>query len=384
MERIEKFLEQREQEGLMRVLRPCEIRGGGKIYREGRELFDFSSNDYLGLSGDERLKEACISGVKRFGSSSSASRLLSGDLKIFGELEERVAEFKGKESALVFNTGYQANVGIISTFCGREDAVFCDRLSHASIIDGVRQSGAKLFRFGHNDLEHLEGLLEKEGARFSNRLVVTESIFSMDGDKGALCGLVELRGRYGFALLVDEAHATGVFGRRGSGVVEEEGVSEQVDLVMGTFSKALGSFGAYVACSKRVKDYLVNVCRSFIYSTALPPGVIAANIESLNIVRDEPFRREELLENAEYFRGRLEEAGLEVRGESQIVPVITGDNRETVRVSEEMINRGYWVAGIRPPTVPEGEGRLRFSLSYEHKPEVLDKVVEEMVEIVGK
>jgi 8-amino-7-oxononanoate synthase len=384
MEQIEKFLEQREQEGLRRVLRPCEFRGGGKIYREGRELFDFSSNDYLGLSGDERLKEACISGVKRFGSSSSASRLLSGDLKIFGELEERVAEFKGKESALVFNTGYQANVGIISAFCGRGDAVFCDRLSHASIIDGARQSGAKLFRFGHNDLEHLKGLLEKEGGRFSNRLVVTESVFSMDGDKGALGGLVELRGRYGFVLLVDEAHATGVFGSRGSGVVEEEGVSEQVDLVMGTFSKALGSFGAYVACSKSVRDYLVNVCRSFIYSTALPPGVIAANIEALNIVRDEPFRREELLKNAEYFRGRLAEVGLEFRGESQIVPVITGDNRETVRVSEEMINRGYWVAGIRPPTVPEGEGRLRFSLSYEHKREVLDKVVEEMVEITGK
>jgi len=384
MERIEKFLEQREQEGLMRVLRPCEFRGGGKIYCEGRELLDFSSNDYLGLSGDKRLKEACISGVKRFGTGSSASRLLSGDLKIFGELEERVAEFKGKESALVFNTGYQANVGIISAFCGRGDAVFCDRLSHASIIDGARQSGAKFFRFGHNDLEHLEGLLEKEGGRFSNRLVVTESVFSMDGDKGVLRGLVELRARYGFVLLVDEAHATGVFGMRGSGVVEEEGVSEQVDLVMGTFSKALGSFGAYVACSKSVKDYLVNVCRSFIYSTALPPGVIAANIEALNIVRDEPFRREELLENAEYFRGRLAEAGLEVRGESQIVPVITGDNRETVRVSEEMINRGYWIGGIRPPTVPEGEGRLRFSLSYEHKREVLDKVVEEMVEIVGK
>ncbi|MHC4068194.1 MAG: 8-amino-7-oxononanoate synthase [Planctomycetota bacterium] len=384
MEQIEKFLEQREQEGLMRVLRPCEIRAGGKICREGRELFDFSSNDYLGLSGDERLKEACNSGVKRFGTSSSASRLLSGDLKIFGELEERVAEFKGKESALVFNTGYQANVGIISAFCGRGDAVFCDRLSHASIIDGARQSGAKLFRFGHNDLGHLEELLEKEGGRFSNRLVVTESVFSMDGDKGAVRGLVELREKYGFVLLVDEAHATGVFGGKGSGVVEEEGVSEQVDLVMGTFSKALGSFGAYVACSKSVRDYLVNVCRSFIYSTALPPGVIAANIEALNIVHDEPFRRKELLGNAGYFRGRLAEAGLEVRGESQIVPVITGDNRETVRVSEEMINRGYWVAGIRPPTVPEGEGRLRFSLSYEHKREVLDKVVEEMIEITGK
>ena len=183
MDAIEKFLSQREDEGLLRILRPADFRGGGKIYFDGKEFFDFSSNDYLGLSNHPRLKEAAKKAVENFGTSASASRLLSGDLKIFHQLEEKVAKFKGKEAALVFNSGYQANVGIISALYGRGDAIFCDRLSHASIIDGITLSGAKLFRFKHNDLEHLKSLLKKNADKFENRLIVTETIFSMDGDK---------------------------------------------------------------------------------------------------------------------------------------------------------------------------------------------------------
>jgi len=379
MERIERLLTARQRDGLLRRLRPAERRRTGKVYREAKEYFDFSSNDYLGLAGHERLKKASCQAVELLGTSASASRLLSGDLEIFHRLEEQVANFKGKESALVFNSGYQANTGIISALCGRASAVFCDRLSHASIIDGVRQSGAKLFRFEHNDANYLEGLLRKEGGKFENCLIVTETIFSMDGDKAPLKEIVDIKERYNCLLMVDEAHATGVFGYSGSGMAEQEGLAEKIDLIMGTFGKALGGFGAYLACSEAVKQYLINFSRSFIYSTALPPGVIAANIEALNVVRDEPERRKTLLANAAYFRSRLEGAGLEVKGDSQIVPVIVGESDRAAELSRELEGSGYWVLAIRPPTVPAGQARLRFSLCYDHGREVLEKLAEKVI-----
>ena len=292
---------------------------------------------------------------------------MSGDLKIHHELEEKTARFKGKESVLIFNTGYQANVGIISALYRSTDAVFCDRLSHASILDGISLSGARLFRFQHNDINHLESLLKKSAGKFENRLIVTESIFSMDGDKAPLKELVELKEKFGCKIMADEAHATGIFGANGSGLVAEENLTDRVDLIMGTFSKALGSFGAYIACSKKIKDYLINTCRSFIYSTALPPCVIAANIAALEIVAKEPFRRETLLENAAYFRSRLKS-----KGQSQIVPLIVGDAETAVSLSDSLRQKGYYCLAIRPPTVPEGQSRLRFSLTYHHSKEVLD------------
>jgi len=381
MDRIDKLLAQRKKDGLLRVLRPVDLRKDGKIYRDGAELLDFSSNDYLGLSGHPKLKEASKSAVEFLGVSASASRLLSGDLSIHHSVEERVAEFKGKESALVFNSGYQANVGIISSLYNRADAVFCDRLNHASIIDGVRQSGAKLFRFGHNDLDHLDSLLKKESHKFKNCLIVTETVFSMDGDKPPLKELVSIKDRYGCFLMVDEAHATGIFGQNGAGVVEEEGLCDEIELIMGTFSKALGSFGAYLACSKKIKEYLVNSCRSFIYSTALPPAIMAANIEALNIVRDEPSRRRELLANADYFRGKLQENGFDVRGESQIVPLIVPDSSKAAQLSCQLQQGGYWVLPVRPPTVPAGQSRLRFSLTFHHSRQVLEALANLIVEI---
>jgi 8-amino-7-oxononanoate synthase len=382
MDRIDDFLAQRKADGLLRVLRPADLRKDGKIYYDGAELFDFSSNDYLALSDHPKLKEASKKAVDLLGVSASASRLLSGDLKIHHQLEDKVAEFKGKESALVFNTGYQANVGIISALYDKGDAVFCDRLSHASIIDAVRQAGAKLFRFAHNDLDHLESLLKKESSKFSNRLIVTETVFSMDGDKPPLKELVDIKDRYDCLFMVDEAHATGIFGPNGAGVVEEQGLSDRIELIMGTFSKALGSFGAYLACSEKIKQYLINSCRSFIYSTALPPSVIAANIEALNIVRDEPFRRKTLLANADFFRNRLREEGFDVVGSSQIVPLIVADSGRAVRVSSELQQSGFWVLPIRPPTVPQGRARLRFSLVYHHTKQLLEKLADHIVEVM--
>jgi 8-amino-7-oxononanoate synthase len=382
MDRIDVFLAQRKTDGLLRVLRPADSRKDGKIYYGSAELFDFSSNDYLAISDHPKLKEASKRAVDSLGISASASRLLSGDLKIHHQLEERVAEFKGKESALVFNTGYQANVGIISALYDKGDAVFCDRLSHASIIDAVQLSGAKLFRFGHNDMDHLESLLKKEGSKFKDRLIVTETVFSMDGDKPSLKELVDIKDKYDCLLMVDEAHATGIFGPNGAGVVEEQGLSDRIELIMGTFSKALGSFGAYLACSEKIKQYLVNACRSFIYSTALPPPVIAANIEAINIVKDEPVRRQTLLANADYFRSRLREEGFDVTGSSQIVPLIVADTGRAVRLSSELQKSRFQVIPIRPPTVPQGQARLRFSLTYHHSKQLLEKLADRIIEIV--
>jgi 8-amino-7-oxononanoate synthase len=382
MDRIDVFLAQRKADGLLRGLKPADLRKGGKVCYDGAELFDFSSNDYLALSDHPRLKEASKKAVDSLGVSASASRLLSGDLKIHHQLEGRVAEFKGKESALVFNSGYQANVGIISALYDKSDAVFCDRLSHASIIDAIRQSGARLFRFNHNDLNHLESLLKKEGEKFKNRLIVTETVFSMDGDKPPLREMVEIKDKYDCFLMVDEAHATGIFGPNGAGVVEEQGLSGRIELIMGTFSKALGSFGAYLACSEKIKQYLVNACRSFIYSTALPPPVIAANIDAIDIVRDEPFRRQTLLANADFFHARLRENGFEVKGDSQIVPLIVADSGRAVRVSSNLQKNGFWVLPIRPPTVPQGQARLRFSLTYHHSRQLLEKLADRIIEVM--
>lgn len=383
MARIDGFLEERRENNLLRILHPADSRGEGKIYFKDKEYFDFSSNDYLGLSDHPKLKDASKEAVDKLGSSASASRLLSGDLILHHKLEEKTALFKNKESSLIFNSGYQANVGIISALCGRGDAIFSDRLNHASIVDGILLSGARFFRFRHNDIDYLEALLRKERNRFKEALIITETIFSMDGDRCPLKEIAKLKEKYNCALLVDEAHATGIFGNNGSGVVEEEGVTDKVDLIMGTFSKALGSFGAYVAASKKITDYLINSSRSFIYSTALPPSVIAAGIAGLDLVKKEPFRRKSLLENSGYFRQELIKRGFTVKDSSQIVPLILGDSERAINMSQELRSRGYWVLPIRPPTVPKGESRLRFSLTYRHKRDILEKLIDDICEISG-
>ena len=347
----------------------------------GQEYLDLSSNDYLGLAEHPRLAEAAKQAMDAFGTSASASRLMSGDLDIHHLLEERVAAFKSKESALVFNSGYQANVGIFSALLTREDAVFSDRLNHASILDGIQLSGARLFRFRHNDPGHLETLLRKERRKFRGALIATETIFSMDGDRAVLRELVELKERHDCRMLVDEAHATGVFGANGSGVVEEEGLGGRIELVMGTFSKALGSFGAYLATSRRTVDFLVNRCRSFIYSTALPPAVIACNLAALSVVAAEPWRREALRERSGRFRDTLREKGFQVSGASQIVPVILGENERTVSFAKALQDKGYWVVPVRPPTVPQGQARLRLTLTARHSWDTLRQLADDIAGI---
>lgn len=346
-----------------------------------KEYIDFSSNDYLGLSSHPRLISSAKKAMDEFGVSSSGSRLLSGDLELHHQLEEKIAQFKNKDSALVFNSGYQGNLGIISALYKKGDSIFSDRLNHASIIDGILLSGARLFRFHHNDIGHLETLLKKERAGYRKALIITETVFSMDGDKCPLKDLVRLKEKYNCEIMVDEAHATGIFGSNGSGVVEEKGLSSQVDFIMGTFSKALGSFGAYLAAPKKVVIYLINTCRSFIYSTALPPGIISANLESIKLIEEEPGRREKLLESSRYFRDALKTNGFDVKGDSQIIPVILGDNIRVVEFARRLRERGYWVLPIREPTVARGEERLRFSLTYYHTKEILQKLIDDIREI---
>lgn len=378
MERINQFLKKQKDAGLFRTLKKNSFRGEGKIRIGRKTFFDFSSNDYLNLSTHPQLKEASIKAAAKYGTGSAASRLLSGDLEIHHKLEEKIAKLKSTASALIFNSGYQANLGIISSLYGRKDAVFSDKLSHASIIDGISLSKATHFRFRHNDFSHLDYLLAKKRKNFDQALIVTESVFSMDGDIADLKGLVELKKKYNCKILVDEAHATGVFGKTGAGIIEQKGLIGEIDLVMGTFSKALGSFGAYLGCFKKIKNYLINTSRSFIYSTALPPSVVASNIISLKFIRQEPFRRKKLLENASFFRNCLQEKKFKVKGESQIVPLIVGGNLKTINLSKRLKEKGWWVLPIRPPTVPREESRLRFSLTYCHSKEVLKKLVDDI------
>lgn len=357
----------------VRTLSPTSSKRGVFVEINGKEYIDFSSNDYLGLSRHPEMIKAAVEAAARYGTGSGGSRLLGGDSDLFHELEDAVASFKGKESALTFNSGYQANLGIISTLCSDGRVVFMDKLCHASIVDGVMLSGVRFFRFRHNDTEHLRELFEKH--KPENALIITESIFSMDGDIAPLKEIVSIKEKYGAELMVDEAHATGIFGKNGAGVVEETGLAGQVELIMGTFSKALGSFGAYLACSENTKNTLINTSRSFIYSTALPPAVASCNIKSIQLVEKEPQRRRSLLDQSKRFIRLLKEKGLDTPGASQIVPVLAGEDGSAVRLSEKLRAQGIWALPIRYPTVPKGQARVRFSLNWGHDKETLDKVI---------
>jgi len=376
MEDWKEFLEERERLQLLRRLSPSEARRPGVAVRGGREYVDFSSNDYLGLSSHPALVAAAKGALERFGMGAGASRLMSGNLSIHHELEEEVAAFKCAEGALVFNSGYQANLGIIPALFGRGDLVLADRFCHASQLDGALLSRATLLRIRHNDPGHLADLLAKHRGRFRRCLVMTESVFSMDGDRAPLPALVEICRGCRCLLMVDEAHATGVFGPRGRGLIEAEGLAGQVDLVMGTFSKALGGFGGYLAASRTVIDFLVNSARSFIYSTALPAPVIAANLAALRLCLSGEADGAELLRRAAAFRNALRAKGWVVGGDSQIVPVVVGDSGRAVSLSNYLADRGFLVLPVRPPTVPEGSARLRFSLTSALGEDRLEGVLE--------
>jgi 8-amino-7-oxononanoate synthase len=370
MERMQKYLEQRRASGTLRSLMPSIRLGHGRLRLLGSEdnLLDFSSNDYLALTEHPAVIAASRKYLEMYGAGAGAARLMSGDLEINHLLEEEIAQLKEKEAALTFGSGYLANIGIIPALAGRGDLIITDRLSHASINDGCILSGARITRFRHNDLEHLEQILHEKRSQFNSCLIVVESLYSMDGDFCPLAELVNLKKSYDFVLLVDEAHTTGLYGENGSGLLEEYKVSDGVDVVMGTYSKALGSYGAYAAASRECIDFLINKTRSFIYSTALPPAVIGANIAALYLIKTEPFLRRDLHDRVAFFKKQLRKNGLlDDAGPSQIIPVMIGASDRALSVAEELRKNHYYVKAVRPPTVPEGTARLRFSITRYHE-----------------
>ncbi len=360
-----------QDEGLYRA---CHLIEGEQLPRvriAGRSAVMLSSNNYLGLATHPRLKEAAREAIDLYGCGTGASRLISGNMELHERLEERIARFKGTEAALVFNSGYTANLGLLSSLVGDGDVVFSDELNHASIVDGCRLSRAEVKVYPHKDTAALEALLDKSrGAR--RKLIVTDGVFSMDGDIAPLPAIVSLARRYSAITMVDDAHATGVLGEDGRGVPSLFGLEHAVDVQMGTLSKALGCFGAYVAGSRSLTEFLVNKCRSFIFTTALPPPVVGSALAAFDLLADEPWRREALRANADFLRQGLRDQGYDVLGgETQIIPVLIGDAGRTVRLSQTLLEHGVFACGIRPPTVPEGKSRLRLTVMATHTREDL-------------
>jgi len=361
--------------GLYRRLRRVEGSQGPTLLLDGKEVVNFSSNNYLGLADDPALRTAAKEAIDQYGCGAAASRLISGNMKLHEELESKIAELKETEAALVFNSGFQANTGITSALVGEGDVIFSDALNHASIIDGCRLSRAKTVIYAHCDLGELQkGLAAAAPAR--RRLIVTESIFSMDGDEAPLTQLVELTDEYDAMLMVDEAHATGVFDPNGAGIVAKLGLQDRVLVQMGTLGKALGGFGAYVAGSRELCDLLINRCRSFIYTTALPPAVVATSIAAIDIVKQDPLRRQTLWANCRMLNEGLKELGYSLgNSRSQILPLIIGDAVQCLKISERLLERGVFAHGIRPPTVPPGTSRLRVTLMATHTSEQIERAL---------
>ncbi len=356
-----------------RSLRPVtRLPGGRLLLAVGSEpLTDFSSNDYLALSEHPEVIGASRQCLEQYGAGAGAARLMSGDLELFHTLENEVAQLKGLEAALLFGSGFLANVGVIPALVGRDDVIFCDRLNHASIYDGCRLSGARLVRFRHNDLEHLEECLKTRRGS-GEALIVVESIYSMDGDMAPLRGLVELKKRYDCLLMVDEAHATGLYGDNGGGLIQGEGLAAEVDVALGTFGKALGSYGAFVAGSRALVELLLNRARSFIYSTALPPAVAGASLAAVRLVRQQPELRTDLHRKVALFKGALHAQGITADlGPSQIIPLLVGDSARALELAAALGRRGIFATAVRPPTVPRGTARLRFSVTRHQSEDVL-------------
>lgn len=354
LENYTELLEKLKSHSHFRDIKDFDSKNEKYIYYNGKKLLNLSSNNYLGFADNAKITEEFLdfAGSKyTFGSASA--RLLTGTLPVYKELEELLSAMFGKEKTLLFNSGYHANVGINSSIAGKGDVIFSDKLNHASIIDGMRLSEGKFFRYPHNNMKALEKLLIRERKNFNNAVIVSESVFSMDGDIANLQKLVELKEKYNCILILDEAHAFGVFGKKGLGVTEALGITDKVDLIVGTFGKAIGSMGAFATGSRTLIEYLTNKARSFIFSTALPPINIAFSKWII----------ENKLPNTYEKRMNMLSIGKKAGSDSHIIPVIIGGNKETVDICDILFHNGFFTLPIRPPTVPEGTSRLRLSLT---------------------
>jgi glycine C-acetyltransferase/8-amino-7-oxononanoate synthase len=378
---IRERLEEIRNRGLYRKLRLISGPQGPRVLLDGRPVLLLCSNNYLGLADHPRVREAAADAAMRYGVGAGASRLVSGNMTIHRRLEEQLAEFKGTPGCVLFGSGYLANSGVVSALAREGDVVLSDSLNHASIVDGCRLARAETFVYDHCDLEHLEWGLREAGGRGS--LIVTDGVFSMDGDVAPLAEIAELAQRYDARVMVDDAHGLGALGPGGRGAVAEAGLEGEIDIVVGTLGKALGSYGAYVCCDRTMAKYLVNTARSLIFSTALPPPAVAAARAALDILTEQPQRVDKLQRNATLMADALKDEGLDV-GESrtQILPIVVGDPGAAVDASDRLLERGIFAQAIRPPTVPENSSRLRLAVMASHSASELKPAAREIARAV--
>jgi len=367
VDEISERLQELEGLGLARRLRQISGPQGPTVLLDGKPVLLLCSNNYLGLADHPRVREAAAEAAMRWGVGAGASRLVSGSMTIHRRLEERLAAFEGSEACLLFGSGYLANLGVISALAGAGDVIFSDEFNHASIIDGCRLSRAEVVVYRHRDIEHLDWSMRKHGERRAGRLIVTDSVFSMDGDIAPLAHIAELANIYGARIVVDEAHATGNVGPDGRGAVAAAGLEGEIDVVIGTLGKALGSYGAYACGSSELIQYLINTARSMIFSTAPGPPAVAGALAALELLQERPHRVARLRQNARVLRSALAREGFPVsEGEMHIIPLVVGEERAAMRICQQAIELGVFAQAIRPPTVPAGTSRLRLTAMASH------------------
>lgn len=370
-----------EEKGLTRKLRSFSNGNESEVIINGKKFLLFSSNNYLGLATDFRLKKKASEGISKYGTGAGGSRLTTGNFVIHEQLESEIADFKKTEAAIVFSSGYLANIGVISSVMKAGDSIFSDAWNHASIIDGCRLSQAKTIVYEHTDMVDLEQKLRQSHGD-GKKLIVTDGVFSMDGDIAPLPEIVALAKEYNAYIMIDDAHVTGVLGTDGRGTADYFGLKDEIDFTVGTLSKAIGAEGGFVATSAIAKNYLLNNARSFIFQTGLSPSAIEAGREGISIIQNEPERREQLLNNAKYLRLKLGESGFVVNeGETPIISLLIGDSREAVQFAEKLMDEGVFIPAIRPPTVPKGSSRLRITVMATHTMEQLNTVINKMKKI---
>ena len=349
---------------------------------DGKRVINLASNNYLGLCNHPRLEEAAIRAIREHGVGSGAVRTIAGTMRIHIELEEKIARFKNVEACVVFQSGFTANAGTVGSILGKEDFILSDELNHASIIDGARLSRAGIKVFRHKDIAHCEELLREIRHEPGHKLIITDGVFSMDGDIGPVDKLAALAEKYGAIMMVDDAHASGVLGRNGRGSVDHFNIHGKVDVQVGTLSKAIGALGGYVCGSRDLIDFLYHRARPFLFSTSHPPSVAATCIAAFDILENEPDRIERLWENTAYFKQQLTQAGFDIGGrttpasETPIIPIILGDGRRTMEFSRELFARGLMATGIAFPTVPDGKARVRIIMTSEHTRAQLDQALD--------
>ncbi|MDJ0730078.1 MAG: 8-amino-7-oxononanoate synthase [Crocosphaera sp.] len=374
LEFVERELQEREKNNYLRQLNPIYPKDAITIVKNGKTLINFSSNDYLGLSKHPKIIAASQDYLNQYGTGATASRLVTGTYDIHEKLEEKIAKLCNKEAALLFNTGFQANTTIIPSLVNKKSLVLCDRLVHNSILQGILLSKAQWKRYQHNDLGHLETLLKKAVSQDYNRiLIVTETVFSMEGDQSDVDTLIQLSQQYNTLLYLDDAHALGIMGEKGMGLIANK---SGIDISLGTFGKALGSFGAFITTSKLMRDYLINCCPGFIYTTALPPAVIGSIDAAFDTIPSLDKERKYLLQQVDYVQNKLINLGYKVASsKSPIIPVIIGNDKKTLELSQYLEKNGIIATAIRPPTVPRNTARIRFVLSSQHQPEHINYLI---------